>query len=363
MPSTTSFTENSKDGSFKRQVSSFREIISNSHPIYKPEPNRYWLYVSLACPWTHRTLIARHLMKLTSIIGVSVVHWHLDEKGWKFTPSNDTSSTTSINEKCYLPTGEITIGEKDWYNFSNFAAKPERFVHGTDSTVDHINGFERLSEVYFKSQPEYKARFTVPVLYDTKTQTIVNNESSEILRMLSSNIFELNNVPDLYPEKYRSAIDEVNSWVYDNINNGVYKTGFAENSKIYEEEVRNVFEHLDKVEDILSEQYEKVNGDLTNFYLVGEHLTEADIRLYVTIVRFDPVYVQHFKCNFRTIRDGYPMINLWLKNLYWNNAAFNETTGFKHIKWHYTKSHKSINKFGITPLGPIPNIESYQEGD
>lgn len=358
------------DGAFKRQVSSFQEEISNSHPIYKPAKNRYWLYVSLACPWAHRTLITRALKGLTSVIGVSVVHWHLDEKGWRFLKADQAENDKGKNNGAfYTPAGGISSASLD-YSSPHAQISNDSSILFKDSTFDPNQQFERLSQLYFKASPKYSARFTVPVLWDLETQTIVSNESAQIIRTLNSGVFdafadkEFNSL-NLVPSELESEIDEFNSWVYDNINNGVYKTGFAEKAAVYEKEVTNVFEYLDKLEGILKSKHkalvskygnENTKQILKEYYAVGNQLTEADVRLYTTIVRFDPVYVQHFKCNFTTIRDGYPHIHLWLRNLYWNHDAFKLTTDFDHIKLHYTRSHVRINPLGITPLGPKPDI-------
>ncbi|KAG7662801.1 ECM4 [[Candida] subhashii] len=222
-------------------------------------------------------------------------------------------------------------------------------------TVDHVYGFSRLRELYFKVNPDYDGRFTVPVLWDKKQGTIVNNESSEIIRMLNTEFNDI--IPkefakvNLVPSELEAEIDELNSWVYDNINNGVYKAGFATDQDVYSKECINLFKHLDKVEAILKKNHEEGKQ-----FLVGNQLTEADVRLYTTIVRFDPVYVQHFKCNIGMIRHEYPYIHNWLRLLYWTIPGFKETTNFDHIKFHYTKSHIAINPNGITPVGPIPNI-------
>jgi putative glutathione S-transferase len=206
--------------------------------------------------------------------------------------------------------------------------------------------------VYELAEPEYTGRWTVPVFWDKKNQTIVSNESAEIIRFMGTEFDDL--VEDkykqieLYPKRLQSSIDDLNGWMYDLINNGVYKCGFATTQDAYDENVYKLFDALDRVEKILDDS----NGP----FLLGKDLTEADIRLYTTIVRFDPVYVQHFKCNIRDIRHGYPAIHKWLRNLYWNNPAFKDTTNFDHIKFHYTKSHLTINPFSITPAGPIPNI-------
>lgn len=244
------------------------------------------------------------------------------------------------------------MDSKGW----RFPTKEEIAESDSVGTPDHVNSYSRLSELYFSVEKDYPGRFTVPVLYDKQTKQIVNNESSEILRIFNSDFNSI--LPDshakidLYPSKLKSEIDELNAWVYDNINNGVYKAGFAGTQEVYEKEAKNVFNYLDKVETILKKNHES-NQD----YLIGNDLTEADIRLFTTIVRFDPVYVQHFKVNQGTIRDNYPNINKWLKFLYWKIPAFKDTTDFDHIKFHYTKSHKAINPLGITPFGPVPNIQ------
>jgi putative glutathione S-transferase len=305
-------------GEFKRLASSFRNTISKNGP-HQPEAGRYHLYVSYACPWAHRTLITRTLKGLTGIIGVTVVHWHMDNNGWRFA-TEEEGKTEAIG------------------------AGPEPFY-----------GFKRLKELYFKANPDYAGRFTVPVLWDKKLETIVNNESSEIIRILNT---EFNSIidekytnVDIYPEDLRAKIDELNDWIYPTINNGVYKAGFATKQEPYEREVKAVFESLDKIEKILEERH--ATGEE---FLLGNDITEADIRLYPTLVRFDPVYHQHFKCNIRMLRHDYPHIHRYLRTLYWKNDAFKDTTNFEHIKFHYTKSHPQINPYGITPLGPLPNI-------
>lgn len=305
-------------GEFKRLASSFRNTISKNGP-HQPEAGRYHLYVSYACPWAHRTLITRTLKGLTGIIGVTVVHWHMDNNGWRFA-TEEEGKTEAIG------------------------AGPEPFY-----------GFKRLKELYFKANPDYAGRFTVPVLWDKKLETIVNNESSEIIRILNT---EFNSIideeytsVDIYPEDLRAKINELNDWIYPTINNGVYKAGFATKQEPYEREVKAVFESLDKIEKILEERH--ATGEE---FLLGNDITEADIRLYPTLVRFDPVYHQHFKCNIRMLRHDYPHIHRYLRTLYWKNDAFKDTTNFEHIKFHYTKSHPQINPHGITPLGPLPNI-------
>lgn len=310
-----------KTGEFKRQTSSFRNWISAEPGAQFPtEKGRYHLYVSYACPWAHRTLIARKLKGLEDFIGFTVVHWHMQEKGWHFAKPEDTDAP-----------GENV---------------------GPDPLPGH-ESFTHLRDLYFSVNPNYEGRFTVPVLFDKVHKTIVNNESSEILRMLGT-VFNGKLPPeyaavDLYPEALRKDIDETGEWTYDLINNGVYKSGFAIKQEAYEKAVCALFGALDQAEKHLSEQ---TKGP----YYFGETLTEADVRLYVTLVRFDPVYVQHFKCNTRDIRSGYPYLHKWMRNLYWNIPAFKDTTEFVHIKNHYTKSHTQINPFSIAPVGPLPDI-------
>jgi len=256
----------------------------------------------------------RRLKGLDDIIGVTVVSPHLGSDGWPFATAD-----------------EFPEAEKD-------PLHPE---------------FKYVKELYFRANPEYKGRYTVPVLWDKKTETIVNNESSEIIRILNSSFNQFSKdekqrVLDLYPEQLRPEIDAINAWVYDTVNNGVYKTGFATTQNAYEVAIKPFFESLDRLEKILA-------GNAN--FLIGDQLTEADVRLYTTIVRFDPVYHGHFKCNIGSIRHDYPNINRWLKNLYWKNPAFKDTTNFNHIKTHYYWSHTQINPNRIVPLGPKVDIE------
>lgn len=307
--------KDSKTGEFKRGASQFRNFISSEPGAqYPPEKGRYHLYVSYACPWAHRTLITRKLKGLEDIIPVTSVHWHMGEKGWRF----------------------VTPDEK---------------LPGDDVRPDPVHpGFSYLRDIYFDVDPEYTGRFTVPTLYDTKTKSIVSNESAEIIRMFYHEFDSL--LPESYakinllPDSLRAEIESSNDWIYNDINNGVYKSGFATTQEAYEKAVTTLFAALDKVEAHLKGRQ----------YMYGDSVTEADIRLYTTIVRFDAVYVQHFKTNLRDIRSGYPAVHKWLRHLYWDIPAFKETTQFEHIKKHYTKSHAQINPFAITPLGPVPDI-------
>jgi putative glutathione S-transferase len=219
--------------------------------------------------------------------------------------------------------------------------------------------FTHLRDIYFDVDPEYKGRFTVPTLYDTVSKRIVSNESSEIIRMMYTEFNEL--LPedkakvDLFPGELQKEIEETNDWTYNDINNGVYKSGFATKPDAYEAAVKPLFAGLDRVEKHLEETASK------GPYYHGERITEADVRLFTTVVRFDPVYVQHFKCNVRDIRSGYPFIHKWLRKLYWDVEAFGSTTEFEHIKCHYTQSHGQINPHAITPIGPVPDILAKDE--
>jgi len=291
-----------KDGEFKRQEQSFREIIEadGKHP---PEKDRYHLYVSYACPWAHRSLIMRKLKNLEDFISISVVSPFMLEDGWSFMNDFPGVIPDSVFQK-------------------NF-----------------------LREVYTKASETFSGRVTVPVLLDKKTGTIVNNESEEVIRIMNSAFNHLTgNQEDYYPEDLREEIHQWNKDIYDNINNGVYKTGFALKQEAYDKNAKNLFEALDRVD-------ERLEG---RKYLIGNKLTEADIRLYTTLVRFDPVYYVHFKCNRTMIRD-FKNLSSYLKNLY-EIEAFKSTTYFDHIKAHYYYSHKQINPFQIIPLGPIPEV-------
>ncbi|KAK7047385.1 S-glutathionyl-(chloro)hydroquinone reductase [Paramarasmius palmivorus] len=298
------------DGSFKRAPSSFRDAIEKGGK-YEPAKDRYHLYVSYACPWATRTLIVRKIKGLEDIIGVTVVSPRMGDKGWPFAPADD--------------------------------------FPGSDA--DPLYNAQHVKDLYLRCDPDYNGRFTVPVLWDKQTHRIVNNESSEIIRMFNTAFNDM--IPpekakiDLYPENLRKEIDALNEWVYPDINNGVYRSGFATTQGAYESAVKQLFTSLDRVEEILK----------SNEYLVGGQLTEADVRAWVTMIRFDPVYVGHFKCNIRTIRNGYPAINKWMKKLYWNDDAFKSSTNFEHIKTHYYWSHPHINPTRVVPVGPHPDIE------
>jgi putative glutathione S-transferase len=296
---------NDASGRFVRQESQFRNwVTANGDPGptgvggFKAEPGRYHLIVSLACPWAHRTLIFRRLKGLEGMISLSVVHWLLRERGWTFD-------------------------------------------EGPGVIADPIYGASRLTEFYVKARPDFSGRVTVPVLWDKTTGTIVNNESSEIIRMFNGAFDAVGAAEgDYYPIELRGEIDALNARIYQTVNNGVYRAGFATTQEAYEEAFRSLFETLDMLEARLAGQR----------FLFGERLTEADWRLFTTLIRFDPVYFGHFKCNLRRIAD-YPALQRYLRELYrWPKVA--ETVDFFHIKHHYYASHLRINPTGIVPLGP-----------
>ncbi|CAG8089227.1 unnamed protein product [Penicillium salamii] len=331
-----------KSGEFKRQQSVFRNWISrDAGAQFPPEKGRYHLYVSYACPWAHRTLITRKLKGLEDFISFSSVHWHLGEHG---------------KSTCYAMKQIQLLINSGW----RFATAEEN-IPGENTIPDPLHpDFTHIRQVYFSNDPDYTGRFTVPVLFDKKTKLIVSNESAEIIRMLYHEFDDL--LPeqfkkvDPFPKALQAEIDASNDWIYNDVNNGVYKSGFATSQEAYEKAVTTLFTSLDKIEAHLVKQQAASKP-----YFFGDEITEADIRLFTTIIRFDPVYVQHFKCNLKDIRSGFPAIHRWVRKLYWDVPAFHDTTQFEHIKFHYTKSHKQINPFGITPLGPVPDILPKEE--
>jgi putative glutathione S-transferase len=295
-----------KDGQFIRPATRFRDFVTvdgspgpTGNGGFAAEAGRYHLYISLACPWAHRTLIFRDLKHLDNAISVSIAEPLYGKTGWEF--------------------GTARGG-----------------------TPDTANGKSSLAEIYLLADPHYTGRVSVPVLWDKKRRTIVNNESSEIIRMLNSAFAAFTNVPtDYYPAELRGEIDRINDVVYTTVNNGVYRAGFATSQQAYEEAARGIFATLDELEARLSRQR----------YLVGRQITEADWRLFTTLVRFDTVYYSHFKCNLRRIAD-YP--NLWnyLRDLY-QVPGIAETVSIDHIKRHYYGSQRQVNPTGIVPIGPI----------
>ena len=290
--------ETDPGGRFVRQQSVFRDWVrADGSTPFTPEAGRYHLYVSLACPWAHRTVIVRLLKGLQHAIPMTVVDPIRDTRGWRFLPD----------------------------------------------VPDPVNGFTLLSEAYAASNPDFGGRVTVPVLWDTHHHRIVNNESADIIRMLNSEFDALDGVDtsfDLYPPALREEIDALNARVYDDVNNGVYKTGFATTQEAYEESFDRLFATLGELEVRLD----------TSRYLVGDAVTEADWRLFTTLVRFDPVYVGHFKCNEVRIAD-LPNLSNYLRDLY-QRPGIAGTVNLDHIKRHYYVTHRQINGSGIVPKGP-----------
>ncbi len=300
----------SRDGKFEREQAKRRHWVTpdgapgpDGQSGSKAETGRYHLYVSLACPWAHRTLIYRKLKGLEPLIDVSVVSWLMAEHGWTFDKS-------------------------------------------TGSSGDALDDFDYLHQRYTRDDPKYSGRVTVPVLWDRERQCIVNNESAEIIRIFNDAFDELTgSTLDFYPEALHGEIDALNARIYPAINNGVYRAGFATTQEAYEEAFDELFRELDWLERRLGKQR----------YLTGEYLTEADWRLFTTVIRFDAVYHGHFKCNLRCIED-YPNLSNWLRELYqWPGIA--ETVDFTHIKNHYYTSHRQINANGIVPKGPLLGLD------
>ncbi|EXJ88695.1 glutathione S-transferase [Capronia coronata CBS 617.96] len=319
------------DGHFRRKDSVFRDWISTEPGArFPPEPNRYAIYANLGCPWAHRTILVRGLKSLDPFIQLILTDFDLTENGWLFTGRN--------------------------------GSEPK----------DPLYGFTGLKQLYLKANPEYEGRYTVPVLWDKKTETIVNNESSEIIRMLYDSFDEFLE-PDLrevnrpgggfYPTHLRKDIDSMNDWVYNTVNNGVYKCGFATSQEAYDTNVYPLFKSLDRLEAHLADPAHQP-------FLFGEHITEADIRLYTTMARFDVAYHSIFQCNLKMIRHDYPRLSKWLRNLYWdesertNGGVFKKTTFFEIYKYGYLRAkvrqlHGGLDR-GIPlviPRGPLPDIE------
>ena len=298
-------------GRFVRWDSAFRNWITpdgapgpSGDGGFKAEPGRYHLYISHACPWAHRAMIMRSLKGLEEMISVSAVHWLMLEQGWTF-------------------------------------------AEGAGVIPDPVIGADYLHQIYTLAKPDYSGRVTVPVLFDKQTRGIVSNESSEIIRMLNSGFDSAGAFAgDYYPAPLQDEIDAINQRVYDTVNNGVYKAGFASSQTAYEEAVAPLFDSLDWLEEKLS----------TRRYLTGGQITEADWRLFTTLLRFDPVYVGHFKCNLRRIAD-YPALSGYLRDLY-QVQGIAQTVRMDHIKNHYYQSHRFINPTGIVPAGPVQDLSA-----
>jgi putative glutathione S-transferase len=301
-PTTAQFSrETSADGAFVRQANAFRDrITADGSSGFRAEPGRYHLYVSLACPWAHRSIIVRKLKQLDDVVSMSVVDPIRDERGWAFRESPDGT---------YGP--------------------------------DPVNGFRFLSEAYLATDPGYQGRYTVPCVWDRVTRRLVTNDFPHISTQLATE-FEAwaDRSVELYPVALRPQIDAINAVVYEHVNNGVYKAGFAASQAAYESAFDALFSTLDQLEARLANQR----------YLVGDRLTEADIRLFTTLVRFDAVYYVHFKCNLRRLVD-YPTLWAYARDVY-QTPGFGETVNFDHIKRHYYLTHDQLNPSRIVPRGP-----------
>jgi putative glutathione S-transferase len=288
-------------GAFQRSVSAFRNRVSTDGSTEFPvEPGRYHLYVSLACPWAHRTIIFRKLKRLKSVISLSVVDPLMLEQGWRFAPEPDP-----------------------------------------------LTGAQFLHQIYTTAVPRYTGRVTVPVLWDKRTRTIVNNESAEIIRLLNGPFATLGDAShDYYPEDLAAEIDALNQRIYGAVNNGVYKAGFATSQEAYEAAYEALFAMLDELEARLG----------THRYLFGDRLTEADWRLFTTLIRFDAVYYGHFKCNRQALRE-FPNLWAYTRELY-QMPGIAETVSFDHIKRHYYVSQRTINPTQVVPRGPVLDLGS-----
>ncbi len=289
-------------GAFERQQSAFRErVTADGSTGFQAEPGRYHLYVSYACPWAHRTILVRKLKQLEDVVGMTVVDPVRDERGWAFTD---------------------------------------------ETGPDPVNGFAFLSEAYEASDPRFEGRVTVPVLWDRRSGSIVNNESSEILRMLNSEFDEWGDRSvDFHPAELRDEIERINALVYPGLNNGVYRCGFASTQEAYDQAYERLFSTLDQLEALLA----------TRRYLAGDRITEADWRAFTTLVRFDPVYHGHFKCNRQRLAD-FPALWAYTRELY-QVPGVAATVNLDHIKRHYYVTHRRINPSGIVPRGPALDFD------
>ncbi len=297
--------EQTEDGQYDRQEDAFRNWVTDDGSSgYPAAKGRYHLYVSWACPWAHRTIIVRKLKRLENVVDMTAVDPIRDAKGWAFR-------------------------------------------HGPGHAVDPVNGFRFLSEAYIATDPHFESRVTVPVLWDTETRKIVSNSDDDIMRMFNQAFKKYTESQlDLYPKDLQENIDEMNAFIYEHINNGVYRAGFATTQPAYEQAVKQLFAALDQVESRLS----------TRRYLFGTRIVETDWRLFATLIRFDVVYHGHFKCNIRRLVD-YPNLFGYLKDLYQQEGVA-ETVNFDHIKRHYYITHDDINPMGIVPLGPEQDLHT-----
>ena len=297
--------EQTREGAFRRQADAIRGwVTEDGSSGFPTETGRYHLYVSWACPWAHRTIIVRKLKRLEGVIGMTVVDPIRDDRGWAFR-------------------------------------------EGPGHSTDPVNGFQFLSEAYRATDPQYKGRVTVPVLWDTETKRIVSNSDDDLMRMFNKAFDRFTDSKlDLYPEALRNDIDELNAFIYEHVNDGVYRAGFATSQSVYEQAARRLFDALDRLDARLKDRR----------YLFGARFVETDWRLFVTLVRFDAVYHGHFKCNVRRILD-YPNLFGYLKDLYQTDGIA-DTVNFDHIKRHYYVTHDDINPTRIVPIGPDQDLRA-----
>lgn len=327
------------DGKFKRKDAAFRDWLTadgspgpDGQRGFKAEPGRYHLYVSLACPWAHRVLIVRALKGIgDDLLPVSVVHWSMRENGWEFLGEEMGRDEQLVGD---LPSSDLPA--------------PDLPRGDMRATNDPVNGYRYAHQLYTHTMPDYTGRVTIPILWDKREGTIVSNESSEIIRMLDTAFDDLgaDGTVRLSPPDLMDEIRQVNGPIYEDVNNGVYKSGFATKQEAYDEAVTALFERLDALEERLSEQR----------WLVGDTMTEADIRLFTTLVRFDAVYHGHFKCNIRRVAD-YPNLSNYVRDIY-QMEAVRPTVNFEHIKNHYYHSHETVNPTRIIPRGPALDMDA-----
>lgn len=302
-----------EDAKYRNWITKDGQALADNQQGFKAESNRYHLYVSLACPWAHRTVIFRQLKGLENHISLTIVEPHMLDNGWEFAGSHQSK-----------------LGQ-----------------HIAQAEPDPLYNKDYLYQVYLLADSNYSGRVTVPLLWDKHTQQIVSNESADIIRMFNSAFNHItHNYMDYYPENLAEEIDKLNDWIYSAINNGVYRAGFATSQEAYQQAVHELFLALDNLEEILTSQR----------YLTGEKITEADWRLFTTLIRFDCVYVGHFKTNSKTI-EQYPNLSNYLRDLY-QQPGIKQSVNFEHIKQHYYFSHPHINPTRIVPSGPMINYDS-----
>jgi len=321
MPARTALEETSAKGEFKRKDSVYRNFIEKGGR-FEPEKDRYHLYVALACPWADGTLAAIRLKGLEDCIGYSATH-----------PTWQKTKTDPEDKHCgwvFKSPGDAPIPSSAGYG---------SFECDDQCVPDSVNGCASIREVYEKSK-DTEGKYTTPILWDKKEGCIVNNESTEILRMINDQFQDFAKHPevDLFPADLQEACKAANEWIYHNINNGVYRCGLSQSQEAYDEAVKGLFEHLDKAEDILSKQR----------YIAGDRFTWMDLRLFMTLIRFDEVYVVYFKCNKGTIQDNYPNLLAFCKDIHQTHGV---PIAMKHIKMHYFSSHPTLNAYSVIPAG------------